>query len=279
MGGSHLKIKMIAIDIDGTLVDDQKKIGPLTKVALKKARAQGVYVVLCTGRPLSGVKDYLDELGLVTEDDYAITFNGAKAQTTKSGQMLFEHGLTPKEYGALDALSHELGVRGQIVLPDSSVYTTFKDISPYTVLDAFYTKMPLYYRTSQEIETLGLAAKYMWVDEPEVIQAKLATLDQAVLAKYYTVLSAPWFYEMMNKKAHKGAAVIELGERLGITAAEIMVLGDENNDLTMFELAGFGVAMGNANEQIKALAQAVTTDNKHDGVGVAVTKYILEKGR
>ena len=72
---------MVAIDIDGTLVDDHKQIGEKTKVAIKQARKQGVYVVLCTGRPLSGVKDYLEELDLVGEDDYAITFNGAKARS------------------------------------------------------------------------------------------------------------------------------------------------------------------------------------------------------
>ena len=79
----------------------------------------------------------------------------------------------------------------------------------------------------------------------------------------------------MHPKAHKGAAVLELGKHLGLTKEQIMVLGDENNDLTMFELAGFGVAMGNANDQIKDLASAVTTDNNHDGVGVALEKYVL----
>ena len=69
---------MVAIDIDGTLVNDHKQIGEKTKAAIKQVRKQGVYVVLCTGRPLSGVKDYLEELALVGEDDYAITFNGLK---------------------------------------------------------------------------------------------------------------------------------------------------------------------------------------------------------
>ena len=80
----------------------------------------------------------------------------------------------------------------------------------------------------------------------------------------------------MHPKAHKGAAVLELGKYLGLTKDQIMVLGDENNDLTMFEVAGFGVAMGNANDQIKDLASAVTADNDHDGVGVALEKYVLK---
>ena len=82
---------MVAIDIDGTLVNDHKQIGEKTKAAIKQVRKQGVYVVLCTGRPLSGVKDYLEELALVGEDDYAITFNGAKAQITGTGKAIFEN--------------------------------------------------------------------------------------------------------------------------------------------------------------------------------------------
>lgn len=161
-------------------------------------------------------------------------------------------------------------------MPNSEVITTFKNISPYTVLDAFYTKMPLYYCEPEKLATHSAAAKYMWVDEPEVITAKLKDLDPEVIADKYTVLSAPWFFEIMHSKAHKGAAVLELGKYLGLTKDQIMVLGDENNDLTMFEAAGFGVAMGNANDQIKELASAVTADNDHDGVGVALEKYVLK---
>lgn len=267
---------MVAIDIDGTLVNDHKQIGEKTKAAIKQARKQGVYVVLCTGRPLSGVKDYLEELALVGEDDYAITFNGAKAQITGTGKAIFENLLSPEQVAHLDQVSHELQIRGQIVMPNSEVITTFKNISPYTVLDAFYTKMPLYYCEPEKLATHSAAAKYMWVDEPEVITAKLKDLDPEVIADKYTVLSAPCFFEIMHPKAHKGAAVLELGKYLGLTKDQIMVLGDENNDLTMFEVAGFGVAMGNANDQIKDLASAVTADNDHDGVGVALEKYVLK---
>lgn len=271
----NMAIKMVAIDIDGTLVDNHKVIGKKTIEVIKEARKQGVYIVLCTGRPLSGVKEYLEQLDLVSTNDYAITFNGAKAEITATNETVFENLLEASQVKKLDELSHKLDIKGQVVLADSKVITTFRDISPYTVVDAFYTKMPLFYREPKEIKD-AKTAKYMWVDEPAVIQEKLA-----VAADYfndlYTVLSAPWFYEFMNPKAHKGAAVIELGEYLGIKREEIMCLGDENNDLTMFEEVGFGVAMGNANEQIKRLAKAVTTDNEHDGVGVAIEKYVLQK--
>lgn len=102
---------MVAIDIDGTLVNDHKQIGEKTKAAIKQARKQGVYVVLCTGRPLSGVKDYLEELALVGEDDYAITFNGAKAQITGTGKAIFENLLSPEQVAHLDQVSHELQLR------------------------------------------------------------------------------------------------------------------------------------------------------------------------
>lgn len=93
-----MSIKLIAIDIDGTLLNNDRKITPGVYQALKAAEAQGVRIVLCTGRPLTGVQDLLSELDLFSETDYVITYNGSLVQKTKTKEIVSEFGLTHEEY-------------------------------------------------------------------------------------------------------------------------------------------------------------------------------------
>ena len=265
---------MIATDIDGTLVNDNKEISPKTLAALKAARKKGVFVVLCTGRPVSGVKPYLEQLGLTQDENYVITYNGALATNIASGQVVVSNTLDYSDFTKLDTLSHELNVHGQAIQPSSDLYVTTPDISYYTVLDSFYTKMPLHYRPQAQIPTEFPMAKYMWADEPAAINQALPNLPTAIKEDYYTVRSEGWFFEFMHKDAHKGKTTLELANKLGIKPHEILTAGDQQNDLTLIQ-AGFGVAMGNAIPEIKDLAQYVTADNNHDGLGLAVEKFVL----
>lgn len=101
-------IKLIAIDIDGTLVNSKKKITPAVKQAVLRARQAGMQIVICTGRPLSGAQQYLDELGLNNQaDQYVVSFNGAVVETT-NGQVIFKQGLNYEDYIDLEAIARKL---------------------------------------------------------------------------------------------------------------------------------------------------------------------------
>ena len=270
-----MTIKMIATDIDGTLVNDDKKITTRTLKALKAARDKGVYVVLCTGRPVSGIQNYLDELGLTGKNDYAITFNGAQAMNVGTNEIIFENDITYEEYVEFVKMSSNLNIKGQLVTSDSQLYVTDKDISKYSVIDAFYTNMPLHYRSLDEVDNKIKGTKFMWVDDPEKIAQASNHIPQEIKDNYYVVLSAPWFLEFTNPLATKGNAVLELAKTLNIKRDEIMTIGDENNDLTMLEEVDLSVAMGNGNQRVKEVATVITDDNNHDGLGKAVEKYVL----
>lgn len=270
-----MKIKMIATDIDGTLVTDDKRIMPRTIAALKEARKRGIYVVLCSGRPVSGIQEYLKELDLTGNDDYAITFNGAQAMNVGKQQVVFENGLSDSECIDFTKLADDLGIKSQIVTLNSEIYVTNQNISEYSVEDAFYTHMPLKYRPLKDLPTGMDAAKFMWVDQAERIAAKLDQVPEEIYQKYAVVRSAPWFLEFNNQAATKGHAVLELAAKLGIRPEEIMVAGDENNDLSMLEQIPFSVAMGNGNDHVKEVASVITEDNNHDGLGIAVENYVL----
>lgn len=272
-----MSVKMIATDIDGTLVTDDKRIMPRTVAALKEARKRGIYVVLCSGRPVSGIEDYLNELGLISDNDYAITFNGARAMNVGQHEVVFENGLKDTECTQLVKVATHLGIKSQIVTLNSEIYVTNQDISQYSVMDAFYTHMALRYRAIDQLPQRMDAAKFMWVDDPEKIAAQIDQIPAKMRQKYAIVRSAPWFLEFNNAQATKGNAVLELADHLKIKRNEIVIAGDENNDLSMFEQIPFSIAMGNGNARIKKLGTIVTADNNHDGLGIALENYVLNK--
>lgn len=268
------KIKLIAIDIDGTLLNEKNELAQATIDAVQAAKAQGIKVVLCTGRPLTGVKPYLDAMGISGDDQYAITFNGSVAQTI-SGKVLTNHALTYDDYIDLESLSRKLQSHFQIETPDY-IYTANKNISAYTIAESYLVRMLIRYREVSETPRDLTISKAMFVDDPQVIDHVKADMPAAFKERFSVVQSAPYFIEVMNKHASKGGTLGELATQLGFTADNVMALGDQGNDLSMITYAGWGVAMGNAIDEIKAAAQATTLTNAEDGVAAAIRKYALQ---
>ncbi|MFK5705474.1 Cof-type HAD-IIB family hydrolase [Ligilactobacillus sp. LYQ112] len=269
-----MTIKLVASDIDNTLLTPDKKLTARTIAAIHAARKQGVHVVLCTGRPLTGVAPLLEQLGLTSASDYVITLNGAQVQRA-TGEQLFASTIPLSEYQQLVPYFTRIGINMHMVTLDSNVYVHQPDVGYYTVFDTYHTKMHLHVIPLNQLPADIQIAKYMMADEPAKIDAAIRQLPTVITKHFYCVRSERFFYELLNKQATKGNAVIALADHLAVTADEVMTLGDENNDLPMITQAGLGVAMGNANPQVKAAAQAVTTDNNHDGVARAIEKYVL----
>ena len=236
-----MAIKLITIDIDDTLVNTAKQVTPRVKAALQEATAQGVKVVLTTGRPLPGVQEYLDELGLNHQDDqYAITYNGGVVQTT-NGEELGGKELAYSDYLRLREVADELGAYLQV----------------------------------ETIDPNDHYVKFMFIGDEADIDSWRDALPADVKEAYYIVKSTPQHLEFMHKDATKGSGLLTLAAKLGIDRSETMALGDQQNDVTMIEAAGLGVAMGNAVPEVKAVADVETTTQNADGVGVAVEKWVL----
>ena len=270
-----MSIKLIAIDIDGTLLNDDRKITPAVYQALKAAEAQGVRIVLCTGRPLTGVQDLLTELDLFTDNDFVITYNGSLVQKTKDQAIISEFGLSHEDYAFVEMTARQLGVHLHVETQDT-MFTANRDISPYTVYEAFLVNMPLKYRTPEEMTPDLNIIKMMMIDEPALLDSVIPQLPATLTEQYNVVKSAPFFLEVLNKKAHKGAAVKKLAEHLGIDQSEVMAIGDNENDLTMVEYAGIGVAMANATENVRNMADVITASNEEDGVAKVINEYVLQ---
>lgn len=267
-------IKLIAIDIDGTLLNSHHQLTDEVKVALKKAEEKGVKIVLCTGRPLTGVQDLIEELDLFGENDYVVTYNGSLIQKTKTKEIVSKFELTYDDYLAIDTLARKLNVHLHTETADT-MYTSNRDISRYTVLESYLVNMPLKFRTQDEMNAELNILKMMMIDEPEILE-RIPPLIPAEFYEQYTIVkSAPYFLEFLNKKVNKGAAVKRLAEQLNIQPSEVMALGDNENDLPMIEYAGIGIAMANATENVKKAASFITTSNDEHGVAVAIEKFVL----
>lgn len=269
-----MAIKLITIDIDDTLVNTAKQVTPRVKAALQETTAQGVKVVLTTGRPLPGVQEYLDELGLNHQDDqYAITYNGGVVQTT-NGEELGGKELAYSDYLRLREVADELGAYLQVETIDAA-YTSAKEINYWASRENFLIKMPLIIKPVDEMDPNDHYVKFMFIGDEADIDSWRDALPADVKEAYYIVKSTPQHLEFMHKDATKGSGLLTLAAKLGIDRSETMALGDQQNDVTMIEAAGLGVAMGNAVPEVKAVADVETTTQNADGVGVAVEKWVL----
>ena len=264
--------KLIAIDMDGTLLSNEKPISPANYEAIQQARENGVKVVLASGRPLVGFKKYLKELNLVSENDYAVAFNGALVQSSQGGEIISKTTLTLQDYKYLYKLSKELKVNIH-ALTETSVISPKDTI--YTRHEAEMNDITNEIIAVEDVEEDTTIVKVMFIDKPELIEEIMQKIPEEVSSKYTVVRSAPFFLEFLHKSVNKGAGVAALAKKLNIKQEEVICIGDAGNDIHMIKYAGLGVAMGNAFPEVKKIANFITKTNEEDGVAFIINKFIL----
>lgn len=265
--------KMIAIDMDGTLLRDDKTISDETLRAIKLAKLKGVKVVLATGRPADGINQYLSKLDLTKEDDYVITFNGSLIQNCASKAVIFSEVLNINDFNYLHSLAKALNIDMHAFTKEHGLITP--KMNPFTKFEATANKLEA---TILDFETLPEKTnliKFMMVGEEIDIDRVHKILPKEVLEKYTVVKSGPIFLEFLNKQCNKGEAVKRLAHHLNISLNDVICIGDAGNDYHMIKYAGLGVAMGNAYDEVKEVADYVTKTNENHGVAHVINKFIL----
>ena len=264
--------KLIALDMDGTLLNEEKKISKENMIAIKKAKEKGVKVVLATGRPIKGVENYLSELDLISDEDYCITYNGSLVVNTGTNELLTQVLLKSKDVHYLYDLSKKLDI-------DIHALTTSGCITPklseYTELEIKMNNIPFEEIDFNKIEDDTEIVKVMFVGEEKRLSAVIEKLPKEVYEKYNVVRSAPYFLEFLDKNVSKGTGVKSLAEKLDINRNEIICVGDAGNDIDMIKYAGLGVAMENAFPEVKKAANYVTYSNEENGVALVLIRFIL----
>lgn len=270
-----MSIKMLAIDLDGTLLSSAKTILPATQRALEEAKAAGIKVVLASGRPLSGIKEYADQLGLKGRDEYAILFNGAIVQNLDQ-EVLISHELDMQDFNTFVHMQRLSHVNLTFETPER-FYSMDKKLSIRMQVDGAETKNQLWLQDREDFKRDFKFAKAVYTcDDPEQMDRFWNRLPDWFFQSYAMVRSWPDVAEAGSLGASKGLAISELASRLGFKNNEVMIFGDQGNDRSMFEIEDFQrVAMGNAIDEIKELADYVTETNDRDGIAKALHKLVM----
>lgn len=266
--------KLIALDMDDTLLNGEKRISAGNFTAIKNAKKNGTRIVIASGRSFNGIKRYLKQLELENKDDYAVIFNGAIVQNAKTSEKIEENILNRVDLHALYDLNRKFKVNIHIVTYD---YCLTEKWNKYSQIEADQNQCSLKIEDFSKIDKTIAIVKIMFVDDKEKIDIVIENLPENIYGKYTIVRSAPYFLEFLNKKVSKGFGVSVIAKKLGIRREEIICIGDAGNDTDMIKYAGLGIAMGNAFPELKKTADYVTKTNDDDGVAYAINKFVLKK--
>lgn len=266
--------KLVALDMDGTLLDNNKTIPEENIRAIKEASKSGVKIVLATGRPLVGIKKYLDILELTSEDNFSIIYNGALIQNNINKKIISQNLLNYNDLMYFYNLSKKFDIHMNVFTKDSCI--SYKS-GKYSVLEAKWSNIDIQIVDFNNLDKNIEIAKIIFADDPELISKVEDNLGDNIYSKYGIAKSAPYFMEFFNRQINKGIAVKKYADSLNIAKEEIICIGDAGNDIEMIKSAGLGVAMENAFPEIKDIADYTTLSNEDAGVAHVIDKFILSK--
>lgn len=267
-------MKLIAIDIDGTLVNSKKEISPATKDILIQAQEAGHRVVLASGRPTRGMRQYVTPLKLDEFASYILSFNGARIHELATGDQIYAESLSPDL--AQRILTHlknfEVSpfIYGEEYIYVEDVYGAVINYQgkPLSLIE--YESRLCDYLLCEKADLASFVdypmPKILVAGEPEVLQATYQDMAAPFVDECTTSFSADFYFEFTRKNIDKGQSLKHLAQKLGIDMADVIAFGDSGNDKTMLELAGTGVAMANASQEVLEVADVVTGSNDEDGI-------------
>lgn len=276
-------IKLVALDLDGTLFDNSSRISERNLAAIRSITNKGIHVVISTGRPFEGIPfDQIKGTGI----NYAITANGSGIYEISTGKCLYENAMdeelvTPILNFLLTRDIHmDAFIGGKGYTPVQCVETAQKLTVPSSIKKYIITTRTRLDNILQFIHENQLKVQKMTLNFYPAADGTL--IDREIVRKFLvsnpsitTVCGGYNNLEFTRADASKGVGLRKLAEILGVDPDATMAIGDTENDLAIIEAAGIGVAMGNATDAVKARADYVTTTNTKDGVAAAIEHFIL----
>lgn len=276
-------IKLVALDLDGTLFDNSSRISKRNLTAIRSITDKGIHVVISTGRPFEGIPfDQIKGTGI----NYAITANGSGIYEISTGKCLYENAMdeelvTPILNFLLTRDIHmDAFIGGKGYTPIQCVETAQKLTVPSSIKNYIITTRTRLDNILQFIHENQLKVQKMTLNFYPAADGTL--IDRETVRKFLvsnpsitTVCGGYNNLEFTRADANKGVGLRKLAKILGVNPDATMAIGDTENDLAIIEAAGIGVAMGNATDAVKARADYVTTTNTKDGVAAAIEHFIL----
>ncbi|MEW6548243.1 MAG: Cof-type HAD-IIB family hydrolase [Spirochaetota bacterium] len=260
-----MKISLIALDLDDTLLDSRLGISEPNKAAVRAAEDAGIDIVLASGRNYASLKEYAKVLELDRPGNFLICSNGAETLATEDGRSIEHLTLTEAFCHEATEAVEALGLSWQVYM-DGKIYSL--DRNRWALLDQHLTGQPLVDAPPKKELFAGGQTKFVVPGDPARIAEVYPLLAATFRDRAEIVTSKPYFLEILPLGADKGSALVRLSGILGFPMEEVMAIGDAMNDLTMVKVAGWGCAPANALEEIKAAARVVSP-RTHDEDAVA----------
>lgn len=262
--------KLIAIDIDDTLLTDDIIVTPGTKAALAAAIERGVFVTLATGRMFPSAKKIAAQIELNVP---IITYQGSVVKTLLDEQVLYERNVPEDAARELIAFCEANDLHLQLYINDILyVKEDNEKARGYSAL----SKIPFVVEPDFEKLIAQPSAKMLMIDDPARLDEMAEKLAPLIGDRVHITKSKAHYLEVTHKEGTKGHAITFMANHIGCTLDEVIAIGDSWNDHEMIEAAGLGVAMGNALPKLKEIAQFVTKSNNEEGVKHVIDKFILQ---
>lgn len=266
-------IALIALDLDGTILDDTFRISSRVRQALAGAIEQGVKVTIATGRPVAVTRPFVQAVGVNAP---VICMQGGVIYDFATERTLHELTLSHDLACALTELETSHPAWQAVVYSDDALY-----VSSIRYEHDFYAAL---LGTNLQVHDDLCAAlnrrdpqKVLFIIPPEDAAESLRELARVVGDRATVVQSHALFVEVNPLEAYKGAGLARLAADLGIPREQVMAIGDQDNDATMIEWAGLGVVMGNGSAASKRVADWVAPDIDDDGAAIAIERFVLSR--
>lgn len=280
-----MSIKVIIMDVDGTLTNDKKVITPKTKEALMKAQAAGTILILASGRPTSGLLGLASELEMDKNHGLLVSYNGSKVVDCETGETLFNQALTVEEGKAvLEHMKKFDRVRPMI---DKGEYMYVNNVydniiqwrgKPFDVIQ--YESRGGHYKLC-EVDDLAAFVDYplnkiLTTSDPEYLQEHYQEMMEPFKDKLNCMFTGDFYFEFTAQGIDKAKALDTVLTPMGYKREEMIAFGDGHNDASIVKFAGTGVAMANAVQALKDIADEITLSNEEDGIAASLYKHMPE---
>ena len=275
-------IKVIVMDVDGTLTNGKKIITERTKNVLIKAQKKGAILILASGRPTSGLFDYAKELEMDKNHGLLVSFNGAKVTDCQTHEVLFDETMDIAEGQAVLEHMKKFNVKPMIDKEDymyvNDVFDCYIQHNDQTINIIQYESRGGKFKLCEK-DDLAMFANYplnkiLTAGNPDYLQENYKEMMEPFKDTLNCVFTAPFYFEFTAKGIDKAKALDTILTPKGFKKENIIAFGDGHNDSSMVEYAGIGVAMSNAVDDLKAIADEITLSNEEDGIAHTLEKYL-----
>ncbi|MBC1355776.1 HAD family phosphatase [Listeria welshimeri] len=272
----------IILDIDGTLLNDDKKISPETKKALITAQQNGVKLILASGRPTTGMHLYAEQLEMETYHGLLVSYNGAKVVDCQTKEELFNQTLTIAEGKAVLEHMKQFEVKVMIDKDDymyvNNVYDCYITYKDEEINIIQYESRGGNFKLCEKEDLAAFLDyrinKILTAGDPGYMQKNYQSMMAPFKNTLNCVFTADFYFEFTAKNIDKAKALDTVLTPMGIHAENIIAFGDGHNDITMVKYAGTGIAMDNAVPELKAVANSITLSNNKDGIAHVLNNFI-----